>query len=214
MTLFKKEKFKRIFFLAVAFFCFLPVVSVPGAGEPETTAFNPPAAPPPPALSGQSIYVFHEHLLAAEALTYTGAEREAAGQWQTNRFSFPNLVPKADIRLLGSGGEGGIEFNPLPQAIRKITFYDAMPGGKITLYYRLEQETQTKETNYMTLTVWAGRHQVKRLRLAASSKEAWQKETIHLGVASFLNRTVPVTFDLKPDSSGLLLFKFLAEIGR
>ena len=213
----KKESLGRIFFVAAAFFCFLPSGFAPAAGELGTAGPNPgtaapPEAVPPPALSGHSVYVFHEHLFASEALTYTGAEREVAGQWQSNRFSFPNLAAKADIRLLGSGGEGGIEFNPLPQATRKITFYDALPGGKIVFYYRVEQETQTKEINYMTLTVWAGRRQVKRLRLAASSKGTWQQETINLGVASFLNRAVPVTVDLKPDSSGLLLFKFLAEI--
>lgn len=217
MTSIKKEPFGRVFFLAAAFFCFLPVVSVPGAGEPQTAVLNPETTPPP-ALSGHSLYVFHEHLFAAEALTYTGAEREVAGQWKTDRFSFPNLVPKAEIRLIGSstsaGGEGGIEFNPLPQAVRKITFYDVLPGGKITLYYRLEQETRTKETHYITFTVWAGRRLIKNFRFAASSKEGWLQETLNLGVVSFLNRTVPVTFQLKSDSSGLLLFKFLAEIRR
>src|SRR3989338_478230 len=114
MTSIKKESFTKVFFLAAAFFCFLPVVSAGGAGELETAVLNPETTPPlaavpPPALSGHSLYVFHEHLFAAEALTYTGAEREVAGQWKTDRFSFPSLVPKADIRLIGSSTSAGGE---------------------------------------------------------------------------------------------------------
>ncbi len=228
MSPIKERTFARAFFLAAVFICLLPAVSALGAGELEAVLQNreaalqnqdaaPPVAAPPPALSGHSVYVFHEHLFSAEALTFLEEGKEIPGQWQQNHFAFSKLDSKAEIRLTTvAGSRGGtlIECGPLPKTSQRLTFYDVLPGNKVILYYRLEQEKQTKENNYMTFTIWAGRHRIKRLRLTPSAKDSWQKEVLDLKAASFLNKNIPMIFEIKPDSSVPLTFKFFGEIKR
>ena len=209
---------------------FLPLVlfSLPeagrAAGELETALSQLAPAPEPapvevapPVISAESIYAFHDHLFSAEAVTFAADRGEIPGQWVENHFAFSGLTPKSDIRLTApasSGASSVILYNPLAHAVRRITFYDAPAGSQIILYYRVVQEKPSKENNYMTLTVWAGRHQIKRVRLVPSLKKTWQKEVIDLGVSSFFNRAVPLTLDIGTDSSGLLHFTFSGEIKR
>lgn len=216
----KEGPLKKFLFLSAAF-CLLPVISALAVGEFEVLTpvaeTTPVQAAPPPALSGQSLYLFHEHLFAAEALTFLEEGKEVPGKWQQNHFAFSKLDPKAKIRLVTTPGTRGgaiIEFEPLPKMTQRLTFYDVIPGNKLVIHYRLEQQEKTKENNYMTFTIWAGRHRVKRLRLAPATKEVWQKEILDFKAASFLNKNIPIIFEIKTDSSVPLVFKFFGEIKR
>lgn len=210
---------------SVLLFCLLPL-AVPVSAESELenalAQFGAPAQTqeiiegPPPAASPDAVYAFHDHLFSAEAVTVLSDGRELTAEWRQPRFVFQGLDSKADIRLVPSPGGGTpvIEYHPLPRAVRRILFYDSLPGRRIVFHYRLDQEKKTKENNYMTLTVWAGRHPIKRMRFMPSAKGGWQKEVIELKEAAFLNGGIPIAFEIGPDPSGLLLFKIIAEISR
>lgn len=174
------------------------------------------ALAPDPVLLRQSVYNFSEHLMNAEATTYFYDKTPITGNWQQNHFVFAGLASKTDIRLItpfSPQGASSMIWNPLEKAARQLTFYDVPSGGnKLIVRYRLTQEKKTKENNYLSLTVWAGSHRLRRMRLSLAPPGEWQKEVFDLKETTFLNRQVPITFEIGTDFSGLLNFFFTADI--
>ena len=76
--------------------------------------------------------------------------------------------------------------------------------------YEMTRTDKSKEAVYLDVRIWAGRHEIKRLRIAATQGPV--REQIDLGISSFLKHPVPVTFEITGPNAKNIRFSFDAEI--
>ncbi len=179
------------------------------------------AARPEAEKTGDVIYKFSDHLAESETVMRyeieEGNRKETSGEWKGDSFYFAGPIAKK------------IEVKPMPFIIDAISrkaihvkfpgkssiqcrFFNVVPGSEMNIYYGPEPTTAEKtsrSSDYLNFRIWAGRHELKHLRIKV--EEGWTYEKIDLGIIPFLNREVPITFEIASETEGLG-FNFVATI--
>ena len=160
------------------------------------------------------LYRMSDHLREAQAVIPDKDGKDRAGVWKEDAFVFPGAASSEEIRVVSEGAEGseekGIFFNPAQKVTRRLRFEKVPSGSRIILtYYRQTEEKKpgrdknstafsSSASSHLDFSIWAGNHLVKRLLIPA--EKGWKKKEIDLGVAGFLNRDIPLAFEVKGDT--------------
>ena len=166
-----------------------------------------------PASTPVKIFSFAEHLFGSETSIFLKNKSEISGVWNEDAFEFKDFPPGAAVKTvvvaLEDHSQKAISLNPVPGAIRRLRFLDVPLGSKLIIYYKVEAQP-SKEISYMYFHVYAGKHELKRFRISTDDQD-WEKKELDLGVASFLGRGLPVTFELATNTAKVQ-FLFCSEI--
>lgn len=141
-------------------------------------------------------FSFHSHLSEAAVALIPDGKGRIPAEWKKDHFEFPGYPPEIGLRPVEVRIEGasrkGIRFDPADKSAVQARFPKVTQGTRMTVYYGVQKGKQLQKTVYYYLQVYVGKKLVRRIR--ASSEEGWRQEVIDLGVLSFLNREVAVTF--------------------
>ncbi len=158
------------------------------------------------------IYRFSENLLGAEAVNIT-EDGEVTGKWREESFLFKGQGEEAAIKVDSKEVNGVpqevIFFNPLEKVNRRLRF-SAVPGGsRLALEYFTQKDPKLKQVTYLYLSIWVGRHLVKKLPIVVS-EDGWKQFNVDLGILPFLHTDTTFTFELSGQGVHNLQFAFSA----
>jgi len=143
-----------------------------------------------------STFSFYSHLPEASATLIVEDKGRIEGQWVENSFQFANYPPsvavkKADVRIEGSSRKG-VRILVADNSGIQLRFPKVKQGSKMTLFYGVQKKPTLQKVVYFYLQLYIGKKLIRRIR--ASSEEGWRREEFDLGVLSFLNHEVTMTF--------------------
>ena len=99
----------------------------------------------------------------------------------------------------GKEGMQGIRLHLTENVTCRIRFRDVPPGSRLDLnFFSLAAAAKGKSPANVYLRLWAGTHEIRRIRFAGLRD--LQSETLDLGVLSFLEDKVIMTFELTADA--------------
>lgn len=156
------------------------------------------------------LYDFQENLSQAEASVRVASGLEK-GIWESIHFWFPSAAEISRIETLMK--EEVIEFISFKiqsDMIYRLTFNDISPQGKIVLRYNkgILDEKMKKHKLDMRIRVKSGRKTLADVR--EYDLQELEQAKIKLGVPAFLQRKMPITFEVTslgnhPEESLVLL---------
>lgn len=189
----KAASFSVFFFIAILFSNIFPALGETGG---DTAA--------------ASFYRFSRYLQDAQAIL-KAEDSEEKGVWQDGRFTFRDAraAPVIEIALQAGTPSEAILFDSSAKGIRRLRFSGVPPGSQLIVYHFAEAPNQKNAAGYVDFQILVGRHPVGSFRL--SNDKGWKKEVIDLGMVSFLNRNVDVTFEIMSSAAGGH-FRFNAEM--
>ena len=164
--------------------------------------------------SNAVIYRFGENLLGAEAVSISN-EGEILGKWREDGFLFKGLGDQAGIKVETKEVEGIsreiISFNPIEKTTRRLRFSEVPGGSRLSINYFTQRDPELKQVTYLYLSVWVGRHLIRKLPVIVS-EDGWKQAHISLGILPFLNSNTVFTFELSGQGVHNLQFSFSAEL--
>jgi hypothetical protein len=197
--------------------------AVPEAAEPAAPApasdKKTSSAPLPPAAVKErpGLYQFAEHLTESEAILFDPQKQpETGGVWKDNRILFQNYEKEGEIQKTAYSIDGkmlnAISMKLVAGRVHVLKFNNAPSGSNFSIRYILSEATATRDPIYAYLRIYVGGHELKRIQI--SSKDDWKTHRIDMGILSFLDRNLTVTYELTPERVKGLTFSFIAEIRR
>lgn len=160
------------------------------------------------------IYRFGENLLGAEAVSISN-EGEILGKWRDEGFLFKGLGDQAAIKVETQEVDGVsreiITFNPIEKTTRRLRFSEVPGGSKLSIYYFTRKDPELKQVTYLYLSIWVGRHLIRKLPVVVS-EDGWKQSHISLGILPFLNTDTVFTFELSGQGVHNLQFSFSADM--
>lgn len=159
-------------------------------------------------------YLFVEHLSEAEAVLLYENKEGVIGNWLGKSFSFPGVKIESPVKeasvVINEVTHKGIRVVPAPKAITQLKFKNVPPGSRLLLYYGGSKESFVKNTAYFYLQIWVGNHLLKKNRISVD--DGWKKDVLDLGVVSFLNSDVTVSYLISSDEPSGVRFTIIPEL--
>lgn len=163
--------------------------------------------------SSSSRYIMMRHFEEADVqIEGIETDEKIDGEWKEGKFIFPGLEDteiRTDKVTFPTGPRSVIRVSLRPKHIYRLRFSGVPPFSRVTMQYRLQEPASSKMLNYMYLKVYIGKYELKRLQV--SSKDSWIKTVFNAGAVSFLNKSVPVTFEFATNQASGLMFSFIPE---
>ncbi len=206
----KKMTLTRVVFLGVCGFCLAGLVlSEPAsAAEKKLKKKN---------TENVIAYRLSEHLAEAEAFIVLPKGDDVAGKWTGSDFTFPNSPRQFNVVLVSRPYEKqmqkAIGMDTLPAATRVLRFPKVPAASTMVLHYGIPDSAFLREIKAnLYLSIQIGTNPLDRILIPV--EKGWRTATFNLGVAAFLLRDLPITFELSVDERTSIPFSFDAEFLR
>ncbi|MDA9101254.1 hypothetical protein N9K06_01115 [Omnitrophica bacterium] len=161
------------------------------------------------------VFSMPDHLKTAETWILNRQKDYQPGKWDEGGFKFETYGLRGDVQVMTSKTESGkeqkkIRFNPLENRTRYLRFFAVPPGSVLVLNYEIEIQKEQAKYSYLDFRIWFGRHLIRHYRIPVDKTQ--YSEEIPLGVPSFWNRDMVITFELFTGSDARPFFDFSADI--
>lgn len=158
-------------------------------------------------------YSMVRHLSEADVqIAEMQGEEKVTGVWSKEAFVFPG-AEKTSIRAekvnFSYGSKSAISVILSPKQIYRISFNAVPPFSKISLQYKLQGTENSTTLNYMYFKVYVGQYELRRIQV--SSMDDWLTIALNVGAVSFLNQSLPVSFEFSTNQASGLKFSFIPE---